>query len=117
MRKEFFSQIVNLAKRYEFMVVNDFAYGRVTFDGYLAPSFLEVPDAKGVGVDSALFPYHTIWPAGGWTTVWVTQRSSRGRRRISALGLVENENRIRQGLKQMRRALTELEKELPPNDV
>jgi len=55
MRKEFFSQIVNLAKRYEFMVVNDFAYGRVTFDGYLAPSFLEVPDAKGVGVEFGSF--------------------------------------------------------------
>jgi len=25
------------------MVVNDFAYARVTFDGYTAPSFLEVP--------------------------------------------------------------------------
>lgn len=29
---------------------------------------------------------------------------------------VENENRIRQGLKQMRRALTELEKDLSPNN-
>ena len=51
----FFSQIVDLAKQYGFMVVNDFAYARVTFDGYTAPSFLEVPGGHGRGGGIRLF--------------------------------------------------------------
>ncbi|MGA6925080.1 MAG: aminotransferase class I/II-fold pyridoxal phosphate-dependent enzyme [Desulfosarcina sp.] len=53
--RDFFAQIVALAKRYGFMVVNDFAYARVTFDGYTAPSFLEVPGALDVGVEFGSF--------------------------------------------------------------
>jgi alanine-synthesizing transaminase len=53
--RDFFSQIVTLAKRFGFMVVNDFAYARVTFDGYIAPSFLEVPGAMDVGVEFGSF--------------------------------------------------------------
>ncbi len=53
--KAFFAQIVTLAKRYGFMVVNDFAYARVTFDGYVAPSFMEIPGAKDVGVEFGSF--------------------------------------------------------------
>jgi len=53
--KDFFAQIVDLAKRYKFMVVNDFAYARITFDGYTAPSFLEVPGAIDVGVEFGSF--------------------------------------------------------------
>lgn len=53
--KGFFVQIVDLARRYKFMVVNDFAYARITFDGYTAPSFLEVPGAVDVGVEFGSF--------------------------------------------------------------
>src|ERR1700738_2263798 len=34
------------------MVLHDFAYGDVCFDGYRAPSFLSVPGAKEVGVET-----------------------------------------------------------------
>jgi alanine-synthesizing transaminase len=50
--KDFFVDVVALAKRYGFMVVHDFAYGDVCFDGYQAPSFLSVPGAKDVGVET-----------------------------------------------------------------
>jgi alanine-synthesizing transaminase len=53
--KDFFTQITALAKRFGFMVVNDFAYARITFDGYTAPSFLEVPGAREVGVEFGSF--------------------------------------------------------------
>ena len=46
--------IVALAKRFGFMVIHDFAYGDVCFDGYRAPSFLSVPGAKEVTRPSAL---------------------------------------------------------------
>ena len=53
--KEFFKEIVVLAKKYNFMVINDFAYSRITYDGYVAPSFLEVPGALDVGVEFGSF--------------------------------------------------------------
>lgn len=53
--KEFFRDVVDLAKRYGFMVINDFAYSKITYDGYVAPSFLEVPGAVDVGVEFGSF--------------------------------------------------------------
>src|SRR5216684_7288483 len=50
--RDFFVEVVNLAKRFGFMVIHDFAYGDVCFDGYRAPSFLSVPGAKDVGVET-----------------------------------------------------------------
>jgi alanine-synthesizing transaminase len=51
--REFFVDVVRLAKRFGFMVIHDFAYGDVCFDGYRAPSFLSVPGAKDVGVETS----------------------------------------------------------------
>lgn len=48
----FFEEIVKLAKQFGFYVIHDFAYGLTTFDGYNAPSFLQVPGAKDIGVES-----------------------------------------------------------------
>jgi alanine-synthesizing transaminase len=50
--QDFFVEVVKLAKRFGFMVVHDFAYGDVCFDGYKAPSFLSVPGALEVGVET-----------------------------------------------------------------
>src|SRR5436305_6540034 len=50
--RDFFVEVVKLARRFGFMVVHDFAYGDVCFDGYQAPSFLSVPGAKEVGVET-----------------------------------------------------------------
>jgi alanine-synthesizing transaminase len=50
--KDFYVEVVKLARRFGFMVINDFAYGDVCFDGYQAPSFLSVPGAKEVGVET-----------------------------------------------------------------
>jgi alanine-synthesizing transaminase len=50
--QDFFVEVVRLAKRFGFMVIHDFAYGDVCFDGYKAPSFLSVPGAKDVGVET-----------------------------------------------------------------
>ena len=48
---EFYVEVVKLAKRYGFMVISDFAYADVTFDGYKTPSFLAAPGRKDVGVE------------------------------------------------------------------
>jgi alanine-synthesizing transaminase len=47
----FFEEIVALARRYEVIVVNDFAYGRITFDGFKHPSFLQAKGALAVGCE------------------------------------------------------------------
>ena len=52
---DLFKEVVALAKRFNFMVIHDFAYSRITFDDYKAPSFLEVPGAKDVGVEFGSF--------------------------------------------------------------
>ncbi|NLF71737.1 MAG: aminotransferase class I/II-fold pyridoxal phosphate-dependent enzyme [Candidatus Anammoximicrobium sp.] len=48
---EFFVEVVKLARRYGFMVISDFAYADVAFDGYRPPSFLTAPGARDVGVE------------------------------------------------------------------
>ncbi len=47
----FFEEIVDFAKRHDIIVLHDFAYGRTTFDGYKAPSFLQAKGAKEVGAE------------------------------------------------------------------
>ncbi|MCB2216007.1 MAG: aminotransferase class I/II-fold pyridoxal phosphate-dependent enzyme [Desulfobulbaceae bacterium] len=53
--KELFAEVVKYARRYNFMVINDFAYAKITFDGYVAPSFLEVEGGRDVGVEFGSF--------------------------------------------------------------
>ena len=48
---EFYVEVVKLAKQYGFMVISDFAYADVAFDGYQPPSFLAAPGASEVGVE------------------------------------------------------------------
>lgn len=48
---EFFKKIVAFAKEHNVIVVHDLAYADIVFDGYRAPSFLQVPEAKDVGVE------------------------------------------------------------------
>ncbi len=48
---DFFVELVRLAKKYEFLVISDFAYADICYDGYFAPSFLATPGAKDVGVE------------------------------------------------------------------
>ncbi|HTN74480.1 MAG TPA: aminotransferase class I/II-fold pyridoxal phosphate-dependent enzyme [Pirellulaceae bacterium] len=48
---EFYADVVKLARKYSFMVISDFAYADVAYDGYVPPSFLAAPGAKEVGVE------------------------------------------------------------------
>jgi len=48
---EFFEKVVAFAKEHQIWVVHDLAYGEITFDGYKAPSILQVPGAIDVAVE------------------------------------------------------------------
>jgi alanine-synthesizing transaminase len=47
----FFEDLVAFAKEHHLMIVHDLAYGDIVFDGYKAPSLLQVKGAKDVGVE------------------------------------------------------------------
>jgi alanine-synthesizing transaminase len=53
--RELYAEIVAMARKYGFLVLHDFAYAKITFDGYVAPSFLEVDGAREVGVEFGSF--------------------------------------------------------------
>jgi LL-diaminopimelate aminotransferase len=61
---DFFARLVAFARRHDLVVVHDNAYGDITFDGYVAPSFLETPGAKEVGVE--LFSLSKSYNMTGW---------------------------------------------------
>lgn len=48
---EFFEKVVEFAREHQIIVVHDFAYADLCFDGYRAPSFLQAKGAKEVGVE------------------------------------------------------------------
>ncbi len=48
---EFFKKVVEFAKEHKIWVVHDLAYADLVFDGYKAPSFMQVEGAKDIGVE------------------------------------------------------------------
>jgi alanine-synthesizing transaminase len=48
---DFYERLVAFAREHEVMLVSDFAYADVSFDGYAPPSILQVPGAKDVAVE------------------------------------------------------------------
>ena len=61
---DFFYEVADLAKKYSVIVIHDFAYADLCFDGYKAPSFLQVPIAKELGVES--FSLSKSYNMAGW---------------------------------------------------
>jgi LL-diaminopimelate aminotransferase len=61
-----FERVVEFARDHDVLVVHDASYTETTFDGYVAPSFLETPGAKEVGVE--IFSLSKGWNMTGWRT-------------------------------------------------
>ena len=61
---DFFREIVRLAREHGSMVVHDFAYADLCFDGYRAPSILQVEGAKEVAVE--IFSMSKSYNMAGW---------------------------------------------------
>jgi len=61
---DFFRGIVEFAREHDCLVVHDLAYADLCFDGYVAPSFLQVPGAKDVGVE--FFTLSKSYNMPGW---------------------------------------------------
>ena len=48
----FFERVIALAKRHNIWVIHDLAYADIVFDGYKAPSILQVPGAKDIAIET-----------------------------------------------------------------
>jgi len=61
---EFFARVIALAKEHDIMVVHDLAYADITFDGWRAPSIMQVPGARDVAVE--FFTLSKSYNMAGW---------------------------------------------------
>jgi alanine-synthesizing transaminase len=61
---EFFEKVVSFAREHKIIVIHDFAYADLCFDGYRPPSLLQVPGAKEVGVE--FFSMTKSYSMAGW---------------------------------------------------
>ena len=60
----FFEKVVALAKQHDILVVHDLAYADIVFDGYQAPSIMQVPGARDVAVE--FFTMSKSYNMAGW---------------------------------------------------
>jgi alanine-synthesizing transaminase len=61
---EFFERVVALAKQYDILVVHDLAYADIVFDGWKAPSIMQVEGAKDIAVE--FFTLSKSYNMAGW---------------------------------------------------
>jgi len=61
---DFFVRVIALAKEHDILVVHDLAYADICFDGYRAPSIMEVPGARDVAVE--FFTMSKSYNMAGW---------------------------------------------------
>ena len=61
---EFFERVVALARQHNILVVHDLAYADITFDGWKAPSIMQVPGARDVAVE--FFTMSKSYNMAGW---------------------------------------------------
>ncbi len=60
----FFERLIEFAREHDLMVLHDFAYAEIAYDGYRPPSILEVPGAKDVAIEfTSLSKSHSL---AGW---------------------------------------------------
>ncbi len=61
---DFFERVIALAKQYNVLVIHDLAYADITYDGWKAPSIMQVPGARDVAV--AFFTMSKSYNMAGW---------------------------------------------------
>jgi len=67
--REFFERVVDICREHGIWVVHDLAYADLVYDGYRAPSILEVPGAREIAVES--FSLSKSYSMPGWRVGFV----------------------------------------------
>jgi alanine-synthesizing transaminase len=81
---EFFEKVVEIAREYKIWVVHDLAYADLVYDGYVAPSILQVPGATDVAVE--FFTLSKSYNMPGWRVGFMCGN----RELVSALGRIKS---------------------------
>ncbi len=71
---DFFEKVVAIAKEHQIWVVHDLAYADIVFDGYKAPSILQVPGAREVAVE--FFSLSKSYNMPGWRVGFMVGNST-----------------------------------------
>lgn len=80
----FFERVVALAREHGILVVHDLAYADITFDGYVAPSIMQVPGAREVAVE--FFTMSKSYNMAGWRVGFMVGN----RDLVAALGRIKS---------------------------
>jgi alanine-synthesizing transaminase len=80
----FFERIVALCKELGIYIVHDLAYADIVFDGYRAPSILEVPGAKDIAVE--FFTLSKSYNMPGWRVGFMVGNKTL----VTALGRIKS---------------------------
>jgi alanine-synthesizing transaminase len=81
---DFFERLVALCKEFGVYLVHDFAYADITFDGYKAPSVLQVPGAKEIAVE--FFTLSKSYNMPGWRVGFMVGNATL----VNALGRIKS---------------------------
>src|SRR5882762_2193747 len=68
---DFFERVIALAKAHDILVVHDLAYADITFDGWKAPSIMQVPGARDIAVE--FFTMSKSYNMAGWRIGWMVE--------------------------------------------
>nr|WP_207146410.1 alanine transaminase [Ectothiorhodospira mobilis] len=81
---DFFEKVVAIAREHKIWVVHDLAYAEIVFDGYKAPSILQVPGAKDVAVE--FYTLSKSYNMPGWRVGFMCGNPTL----VSALGRIKS---------------------------
>ncbi|EHQ51733.1 class I and II aminotransferase [Ectothiorhodospira sp. PHS-1] len=81
---EFFEKVVAIAREHKIWVVHDLAYAEIVFDGYKAPSILQVPGAKDLAVE--FYTLSKTYNMPGWRVGFMCGNPTL----VSALGRIKS---------------------------
>jgi alanine-synthesizing transaminase len=81
---EFFGKVVEIAREHKIWVVHDLAYADIVFDGYTAPSILQVPGSKEIAVE--FYSLSKSYNMPGWRVGFM----SGNQKLVAALGRMKS---------------------------
>ena len=81
---EFFEKVIDIAKKYNIWVIHDLAYADIVFDGYVAPSILQVKGAEDIAVEA--FSLSKSYNMPGWRVGFMSGNKTL----IGALGRIKS---------------------------
>ncbi|MFI3300473.1 MAG: LL-diaminopimelate aminotransferase [Candidatus Gastranaerophilales bacterium] len=81
---EFYKKAVDFCKKYDILLCSDMAYSEMTYDGYIAPSVLQVEGGKDVAIE--FYSHSKSYNMTGWRVGFVAGNADA----IKALGTIKN---------------------------